>query len=76
MTSAIHNTPKERRYYFGSWLTTSKEDTLVKTKGINDRSRTTQELKWVAEILRVGFINIEGLKSKSQNRNCSRLGTK
>jgi len=45
----------------------------VKTKGIKDRSRTTQELKWVAGILRVGFINIEGLKSISQNRNCSGL---
>jgi hypothetical protein len=30
----------------------------VKTKGIKDRSRTTQELKWVAGILRVSFINI------------------
>jgi len=45
----------------------------MKMKGIGDRSRTTQELKWVAEILRVDFINIEGLKSKSQNRNCSGL---
>jgi len=42
-------------------------------KGIKDRSRITQELKWVAGILRVGFINTEGLKSKSQNRNCSGL---
>jgi hypothetical protein len=45
----------------------------VKTRGIKDRSRKTQELKWVAGILRVGFINIEGLKIKSQNRNCSGL---
>jgi hypothetical protein len=45
----------------------------VKTKGIKDRSRTTQELKWVAGILRVGFINIEGLNSISQNRNYSGL---
>jgi hypothetical protein len=73
MTSAIHNKSEERCYYFSSWLTTRKEDALVKIKGIKDISRTTQELKWVAGILRVDLINIECLKSKSQNRNCSGL---
>jgi len=45
----------------------------VKTKGIKNKSRTTQELKWVEGILRVDSINTESLTSKSQNRNCSGL---
>jgi hypothetical protein len=56
MTTAIHNKSEERCYYFSSWLTPRKEDTLVKTKGIKHRSRTTQELKWMAGILMVDLI--------------------
>lgn len=56
------NTYEQKYYNIRSWLTTRKEDRLMKIKGIRDKIGRPQQWKWAAGTLRIGFTNTGGCK--------------
>jgi hypothetical protein len=67
-TSANSETSADRRYNVQSWLTTPKDDASTKRKGARDVNSSTYSTDRVAGTLKIGFINTEGLKNKSQRK--------